>query len=265
MPKIQANGIQLYYESHGSGEPLVLIAGLGADVFLWFRQTPVLSQSFQVIVFDNRGAGQSDKPLEPYSIRLFADDTAGLLQGLGIRRAHVLGGSLGGLIAQEFALAYPEMLHRLVLVSTTFGGPHSVKPSLLNMIPMLLTMRRTGHPEADVRRGFQMFTTSQWYQTHPDLVDQYVAWRVAHPQPPDAYKRQQGAVRPYNAEDRLAQITAPTLILHGRYDRLVPVKNAHLLAGKIPGAKLAILEAGHACMIEQDQQFNDTVTSFLKG
>lgn len=266
MPKIHANGIDLYYEIHGSGEPVVLIGGLGADTFLWFRQTPELCKQFQVIVFDSRGAGQSDKPVEPYSIRIFADDTAGLLQGLGISRAHAVGGSLGGLIAQEFALAYPEMVNRLVLVSTGFGGPHMAKPSLLDMIPMLLTMRRSGDPARDIQRSFELFTSKAWCQTHPDLVGQYVAWRVAHPQPPDAYKRQQAAVKTYNAEDRVGQIKAPTLIVHGGKDRVVPVRNAHLLSAKLPQAQLVIFpEGGHACIVDHAEQFNETVTWFLQG
>ncbi len=266
MPKMRSNGIDLYYEIHGNGEPVVFIGGVGADTFLWFRQTPELCKQFQVIVFDTRGAGQSDKPVEPYSIRMFADDTAGLLQGLGVPRGNIVGGSLGGLIAQEFALAYPQMVNRLILVSTGFGGPHMAKPSLLDMIPMLLTMRRSGDPAKDIQRSFELFTSKEWCQAHNDLVKQYVAWRVAHPQPPDAYKRQQAAVKTYNAEDRVSQIKAPTLIVHGGKDRVVPVKNAHLLSSKLTQAELVVFpEGGHACIVDHAEQFNETVTRFLKG
>jgi pimeloyl-ACP methyl ester carboxylesterase len=266
MPKIQANGINIHYEIHGTGDPVVLIGGLGADTFLWFRQTPELSKAFQVIVFDNRGAGESDKPEEMYSIGMFANDTAGMLTALGITRAHIIGASLGGLIAEEFALTYPKMVNRLVLASTGFGGPHMVKPSFFDLVPMLLTMRRSGDPAKDIRRSFEVFTSPAWCAQHGDLVNQYVDWRVAHPQPPAAYKRQSAAVKPYNCEDRIGQINAPVLIIHGAKDRVVPVKNAHLLKSKLPQAQLVIIpDAGHAAPIQCAEQWNATVTKFLKG
>jgi pimeloyl-ACP methyl ester carboxylesterase len=266
MPKIQANGINIHYEIHGVGEPVVLIGGLGADTFLWFRQTPELSKNFQVIVFDNRGAGESDKPEVPYTIKMFADDTAGLLKALRISPAHIIGASLGGLIAQEFALTYPQMVNRLVLASTGFGGPHMVKPSLFALVPMLLTMRRSGDPAKDIRRSFELFTSQAWCEQNDDLVKQYVDWRVAHPQPPDAYKRQNAAVKTFDCEARIGQIKTPVLIIHGANDRVVPVKNAHLLKSKLPQAQLLIIpEAGHAAPIQCADQFNAAVTQFLKG
>jgi len=266
MPKIQANGINIHYEIHGEGEPVALIGGLGADTFLWFRQTPELAKQFQVIVFDNRGAGETDKPEEAYTIKMFADDTAGLLNALNISRAHIIGASLGGLVAQEFALTYPEMLNHLVLASTGFGGPHMVQPSFLSLIPMLLTMRRSGDPALDIRRSFALFTSKAWCAQHDDLVTQYVNWRVAHPQPPEAYKRQQAAVKTFDGEDRIGQIKAPVLIIHGANDRVVPVKNASLLKSKLPSAQLIIIpDAGHAAPIQYAEQFNAAVAQFLKG
>ncbi len=265
MPKIKSNGIELYYETHGSGEPLVFIGGLGADTFLWFRQTPELSKQFQVTVFDTRGSGESDKPVEPYTIRMFADDTAGLLTALNITQANVVGASLGGLIAQEFALTYPQMVRRLILASTGFGGPHMVQPSLFDVLPMLLTMRRSGDPAKDIQRSFELFTSKAWCAQHTDLVKQYVDWRVAHPQPPDAYSRQKAAVKTFNGEDRIAQIQVPVLIVHGAQDRVVPVKNAHLLKSKLPQAELIIFpDAGHAAPIQCADDFNAAVARFLK-
>ncbi len=263
MPKIHANGIELYYESHGEGEPLVLIGGLGADTFLWFRQVPGLSQHFQVITFDNRGAGQSDKPEVPYTIPMFAADVAGLIQGIGLPRAHVLGASLGGLIAIEFALSCPDLLDRFVLASTSFGGPNSVPTPMETTVAM---MNRTGDPETDIRNSFKFFTGEAWRETHAATVDEYVAWRVAHPQPVPAWQRQAMAVPMYNAEDRVSQIAAPTLILHGEDDRVVPVQNARLLAQKIPDARLEIFPGGgHAFNIEMDDAFNQAVTEFLQA
>ncbi len=262
MPTIHANGIELYYESHGSGEPVVMIGGLGADTFLWFRQTPELCRYFQVIVFDNRGAGRSDKPEEPYTIPMFAADTAGLIRALGFPRAHVLGASLGGLIAIEFALSYPELLDRLVLASTSFGGPHAVPTPQATFAAMI--SGRSGDPETDIRNNFKLFTSEGWQAGHPEIVDEYVAWRVAHPQPVAAYQRQAMAAPAYDAEDRVGQIAAPTLILAGEEDRVVPVENARLLAAKIPNARLRTFPGGgHAFNIEMDEAFNAAVTEFL--
>jgi pimeloyl-ACP methyl ester carboxylesterase len=263
MAKIKSNGIELHYEIYGAGEPLVLIGGLGADTFLWFRQIPELRKHFQVIAFDNRGAGESDKPEEAYTIPMFAADTAGLLTGLGIPPAHVIGASLGGFIAQEFALSFPAQLDRLVLVSTSFGGPHSVPTPPETIAAML---NRTGNPETDIRNSFKLFTNEKWQESHPEIIDQYVQWRVAHPQPGMAYQRQAMAPAGFNAEDRLAQITAKTLVAHGEEDRVVPVENGRMLASKIANSRLMIFpKGGHAFTIEQADEFNKAVTEFLKA
>lgn len=128
MPKVSVNGFRLYYEIEGDGEPVVLIPGFAAGRETWVRQTPSLSRNFRVITFDPRGVSESDKPEGPQSISLLADDLAHLLQGLGISRAHIVGASFGGFVAQEFALRYPFMTRKLVLCCTSFGGPNHVQP-----------------------------------------------------------------------------------------------------------------------------------------
>ena len=264
MPRVEVNGVGINYEEHGSGPPVVMIGGLGADTYLWSKQVPQFKKRFRVVVFDNRGTGESDKPDEPYSIPMFAADTAGLMRTLGIERAHVVGASLGGLIAQELALTHPEMVDRLVLVCTSFNGPKSVRPSLWSLIPILFAVRRTGNPEADIRRSFAVFTSARWIAENPREVDEFVAWRVAHPQPPFAFKRQRQSIRGFTTEDRLGGITAPTLIVQGDSDRVVPVANARLLAERIPGSRVVILkDSGHACSFDQRERFNETVLEFL--
>ena len=126
MPKISVNGLKLYYEIEGNGEPLVLIPGFASGLSLWSRQVPALSRNFRVITFDPRGICASDKPDGPQTIVLLADDLAHLLQALGIAIAHVVGVSFGGFVAQEFALKYPSMTRKLVLCCTSFGGPNHV-------------------------------------------------------------------------------------------------------------------------------------------
>jgi pimeloyl-ACP methyl ester carboxylesterase len=120
---VEVNDISLYYEMHGSGAPLVLIAGLGYASWLWWKQVPALSRHFTVITLDNRGVGQSDKPDIPYSIPLYASDTVGLLSALGIEQAAIFGVSMGGFIAQEIAMSYPQRVRALILGCTSFGGP----------------------------------------------------------------------------------------------------------------------------------------------
>ena len=151
MPKVRANGIDLYYETHGRGEPLLLIAGLGATCELWDNQVPLLARKFQVITFDNRGAGRSDKPQEPYSVALFADDTAGLMDALSLDSAFVYGESMGGLIAQEFGVRHPQRARALVLGCTTFGGPKSV-PLRPEAASALSSTESTGTEAAMERR-----------------------------------------------------------------------------------------------------------------
>lgn len=262
MGKAIVNDIEINFQVQGSGEPLVLLGGLGADMFLWFRQIPELSKTFRVIAYDSRGAGESSKPDKPYSIELFAADAVGLLNELGIDRASIVGASLGGLVAQELALNYQDRVKKLVLVCT---APKRPRPRLRDLPAILMTMRRSGDPATDIRRSFKLFTTPEWFESHGDLVQQYVDWRVAHPQPPFAYKRQQDATQDYNTENRVGQIKAPTLIIHGEEDRVVPLKNAQWLAEHIPGAKLSLIHAGHAVNIEQAEWFNRIVSEFCKS
>jgi len=258
MPRVEVNGLGIYYEEHGSGPPLVLIGGLGADTSLWSKQLPEFSRQFRVVVFDNRGAGRTDKPDEPYSIPMLAADTAGLMHALGIERAHVVAASLGGLVAQELVLTHPEMVDRLVLVCTTSNGPRSVRPSLWALIPMLLRLRRTGDAAADTRRAFSVFAHPKWLEANRDEVETFVAWRVAHPQPRYAFERQRASIRGFHREDRLGTITAPDS------DRVVPVANARVLGGLIPHARVVILEdSGHACSFDRRDRFNEVVLDFL--
>jgi len=136
VPKVSVNGFRLYYEIEGDGEPVVLIPGFASGRETWAMQTPSLSRNFRVITFDPRGVSESDKPEGPQSIGLLADDVAHLLQALGISRAHIVGASFGGFVAQEFALRYPFMTRKLVLCCTSFGGPNHVQPEpgMLKMI-----------------------------------------------------------------------------------------------------------------------------------
>ncbi|HEY3247126.1 MAG TPA: alpha/beta fold hydrolase [bacterium] len=261
MPYASTNGIQLYYETRGRGTPLVLVSGLGADAHFWYRQVPALSEAHEVITFDNRGACRSAKPDEPYSIRMLAEDVAGLLDALEIPAVRLVGASLGGFVVQEFALTHPERTAQVVLCCTSFGGPHS-EPIPAETTQVLLD--RTGDPGRDLRVFLAVQFATDFPQTHPAEIDDYVAWRVAHPQPLFAYQRQLMAAAAHDTEERIGDLHAPVLILHGERDRVVPVENARLLAARIPGARLHIFpDAGHLFLWERADDANRLIRDFL--
>lgn len=263
MPHARANGITLYYEMTGSGPAVVLLSGLGADGHFWYQQVPVLSGHFSVIAVDNRDAGRSDKPEQPYTLRAMADDVAGLLDALEIPSAHVVAASMGGFIAQEFALANPERVRRLVLCCTSFGGPGS-EPIPSQTLQVLLS--RTGDPERDLRAFLALQFGTDYPEQHKRDIDTYVRWRVNHPQPLASYQRQLAASIKHDMEDRLATLRHPVLILHGGRDQVVPVRNAELLAATLPNATLHIFEdAGHLVLWEYAEQANRMIIEFLEA
>ena len=229
MPRIPVNGLKLFYETEGSGEPVVLIPGFASGRAIWSMQTPALAHNFRVISFDPRGICASDKPEGPQTIGLLADDLAHLLETIGIKSAHVVGVSFGGFVAQEFALEYPSMTRKLVLCCTSFGGPNHVMPG----------------PET-----LKAFASSEWVDSEevPDHV----------------YRSQLEAAANFDVESRLTGIASPTLVLSGDMDAIVPVQNSRNLASKIHGAKLHIVEGGsHTFFIERADEFNRIVTEFL--
>lgn len=227
MPKVPIDGFQLYYESEGEGEPLVLIPGFASGHSLWSRQVGPLARHFRVITFDPRGVAQSDKPDGPQTISLLADDVAELLKFLGIESAHIVGVSFGGFVAQEFALRHPHRLRKLVLCCTTFGGPNHVVPA-------------------------------------PEVMNEIMQPRAAGDVSEDMYRVQLQAAVAFNAEDRLATLTTPTLIVSGDADIIVPVRNSYNLARQIPAAELRLVAGGsHTFFIEQADEFNEILKEWL--
>lgn len=262
MPIARANGIQMYYEIEGSGDPVVLIAGLGADAHFWYKQVPALSPMFRVMTLDNRDSGRSEKVVAAYTIRAMADDLMSLLETVGIDSTCIVGASLGGFIAQEFALAYPDRVRRLVLCCTSHGGPNAAP---VHSETLAVLMSRTGDPERDLRAFLRIQFGTDYLATHAAEVDDYLAWRVAHAQPLVAYQRQLMASAGHNTEDRLGRLAMPVLILHGSRDRVVPVENAHLIARKIPQARVEIFkDGGHLFLWEFAGDANRMIAEFLQ-
>lgn len=265
MPKIKTNGIELYYEVHGEGKPLVLLAGLGYPGWQWHRMLPYLTPHFQVIVPDNRGVGQSDKPAGPYTASMLAADTAGLLDGLGIERAVIMGHSMGGFIAQAMALEYPQKVERLILCSTNFGGPRHV-PITPEAMAVLSDM--TSDPVTRFKNGLVVSTAPGFAEKHPEIIQMWLEWRLSNPLDVAGYQSQMaiglGLLSEATAfENRLSAVQAPTLILFGAHDKVVPPANAELLAARIPNSKIAILpDAGHFFPMEVPEDAARLVVEF---
>ena len=263
MPKVKVNDIQLYYEVHGQGEPLVLIMGLGANTKGWDMQIPAFSREFQVVAFDNRGSGRSDKPATPYTMRLFADDTAGLMDALGVASAHVYGQSMGGLIAQELALSYPQRVRALVLGSTSCGGQQAV-PALPEHLTLMAFLNTLSAEEA-AEKGLPLMYSGEFIaRKRQELIARALAEAELRP-PLDAFVRQAQAAVRHKAYDRLPQIRCPTLIISSSDDKIVPAENSRILAERIPDAELVVLpKAGHGYLVECAEESNALVLDFLR-
>lgn len=262
MAKVKANGIELYYEVHGSGEPLLLIEGLGYGTWQWFRQVKEFADTYQTIIFDNRGVGESEKPDEPYTIDLMADDAAALLRALGLNKVQVLGTSMGGYIAQKLTLRHPDLVRSLVLACTSFGGRHAI-PLTQEALNSMLNVKDLS-PEQIIRQGLGVAFSQGFPEKNPEVVDQLVNWRLAVPTPRYAWERQFAAVAEFAVEEELSGIKVPTLIITGTEDIVMPAQNSVLLAERIPGAQLITVPGGgHLFFIEKAAVFNRYVLDFL--
>lgn len=262
MPRVCVNGLELYYQIEGDGEPVVLIPGFAAGGWIWFKQIADVSRRFRVITFDPRGVSASDKPEGPQTISLLADDVAHLLQTIGVESAHIVGASFGGFVAQEFALKYPAMTRKLVLCCTSFGGPNHVVPSAETLTALAST--KGLNSEDRMRANLLLAFTPEYVRTEVGEVDRIVQLRAANEVPEHIYLSQLQAAMSFNSESRLEQIRRPTLVLSGDADVIVPVQNSRNLAAKIRDAELRIIEGGsHTFFIEQSDEFNRVITQWL--
>jgi len=264
MPVISINDCKIYYEIHGQGDPLLLIMGLRRNLEWWYCQLPVLAEQFQVIVFDNRGAGRSDKPVMEYSIRLFAEDTAGLMDALGLNSAGILGYSMGGYIAQELALNYPDRVNKMILASTGCGGDRAV---LMSSERLEKFQANAGlKPEEILRKDMDIYFSDKFVEQNSAMIEEFIEISLRHYQPADAFFRQFDACLRHDTVDRLNHLTVPTLIMTGDDDPLVPPENSHVLKELIPNAELFVFPGGRHCvMIEESDRYNQKVIDFFKA
>jgi 3-oxoadipate enol-lactonase len=259
----QAKDAQLYCEVDGSGEPVLLIMGLGMAATAWWRTIPVLAKRFRVISFDNRGSGRSDCPKGPYTLKQLAEDALAVLDAAGEESAHVYGMSLGGMIAQQLALHHPERVRKLVLGASTPGGMQHELPDKTTLT--FFERRADMSAEEGVWASIPYNYGAATRERNAGRIGEDVVQRLRFPPPSDGYKAQLAAAWRYDATTRLHALRMPTLVLHGSEDRMIPVSNGRRLAEAIPGAQLEILEgAGHLFMTD-DPEADRTILRFLQS
>lgn len=259
MPFISNQDAQIYWDAQGEGPPLLLIMGLGFPSDMWYRTRPRLAKSYRTIALDNRGVGRSNLPPGPYPIGLMASDAAAVLDAAGFESAHIYGVSMGGMIAQEFALQYPKRVRSLILGCTAPGGPHVIKaePEVSRLL-----MARGNLSPADAAEASIPFIYDA--ATARERIDEDLARRSEWLPKPEAYTAQLQGILAWEAYSRLDQISAPTLVIHGLSDRLVPAGNGKLIADRIPGAKLVLLpHASHIYSTDQTEAAQEVILEFL--
>ena len=235
---------RLYYESTGSGHPVLLISGLGMAATGWWRTIPVLAQGLRVLAFDNRGVGRSELTRGPYSLDQLADDAVAVLDAAGEESAHVYGLSMGGMIAQQVALRHPERVRALVLGASTAGGPRHELPDEATLA--FMERRAAMRPEEAVWAAVPFNYGRATRERHADRIGQDIVQRLRYPISRAGYEAQLAAAWGHDTSRRLDRIAAPTLVLHGSEDRIVPIANGVRLAEGIRGARLKVLRgAGH--------------------
>lgn len=257
MPEARVNGININYKVQGQGEPLVLIMGLGGNQSSWRFQTRAFTEHFKVVTFDNRGAGDSDKPEGPYSTRQMADDTVGLMDHLGIARAHVLGVSLGGMIAQELVINHPDRVSKLILTSTC--ACHDDKngriPDYAKAIDRFVRYRQT--PSVKLLFNKLPYQVLGFFLVRGQYARMDEAARTG-------FAAQDQAAISHNTMARLPSIKAPTLVIAGTGDKVIHSSSADTLGRLIPNSRIVKLRDGsHGLPFEMARRFNREVLDFL--
>jgi 3-oxoadipate enol-lactonase len=263
MPTVKANDINIYYEIHGDGEPLLMIQGYSFYSGHWMTLVPEVSKEYRAIIFDNRGTGRTDKPEPPYTMKMMAADAKGLLDAIGVDRANVFGVSMGGMIAQEFALTYPDKVLNLVIGCSNCGGKKSVIPTPEALAFLFSPDMAKFSVEERARQTAPWIWTKDFIDSHPQAVEALVAITAKYPTPTQGYAGHGSAIAGHDTCDRLPQIKVPTLVIAGDSDRLIPNENSKIIASRIPGAELVIVEnAGHG--FTQSPDAARAILDFLK-
>ena len=266
MPCADVNDIEIYYEIHGSEDstPLVLIEGWGEFLWCWFRQLPELIKSHRTLVFDNRGVGKTSKPDYPYPVEMMAKDLKMLMDEIGFEKAHIFGQSMGGFIAQQFAISYPEKVLSLILSTTHFGGKNHIPIPNNTLMAMWAYPTETITKEEATAIRRSVAYSPKYLRNNKDLFKLMDRWLEENPQQTQALLNQSNIGYSLDSEKDLGKIISPTLILHGESDLIIPIKNAELIHDRIPTSRLMILRnAPHRIAIEKYKQFNSEILNFI--
>ena len=252
------DGARIAWYDEGSGSAVLLVMGLAYPAAAWFRQVPVLAQQHRVLTVDNRGAGGSaDAPGAPYTVELMAEDCLAVLDAAGVDRVHLVGISMGGLVAQELGLSHPDRVRSLTLMSTHPGSAHAVTP------PEVLEFltERAGMPAEE--RGEFSIPFNYHPMTGRDLIQQDWQARAAGTAGPEGYAAQLGTAQ-WSGYERLPGMTVPTLVVHGAQDRLVVPENGERIAAALPDAKLVLVEgANHVLTTDRADEVNALLLSWF--
>ncbi len=261
MPFTENQGAKIYWDEQGTGEPVLLIQGLGWTSHMWYRtRRALVAANYRTIAFDNRGTGQSDVPPGPYTLPLMASDAAAVLDAAGVERAHVYGVSMGGMIAQEFTLQYPQRVRSLILGCTAAGGPNAVQADA----EVIQTLLRTDLSPAEAAEAANSFIYAS--ETPRERIDEDMELRLQWSPKREGFMAQIQGIMMWEADSRLPQIAAPTLVMHGDADRLVPHVNGHRVAGRIPNVQTFWMpRAGHIYSTDQPGVSEKAVLEFLSN
>ena len=265
MPKIKVNDINMYYEIHGDGPPLLMITGLGANID-WYTDEYIegFASHFKLIIFDNRGTGRTDITNRGFSIKTLAEDAVGVMDALEFNKFFLMGTSMGGMISQELVLNFPEKVEKLVLCSTSCGMRKGVPPS-----PKILELMRTNRegmkPEFIAKASVPLLYTRDFIKNNREFIKLFVQQLVKAPITPEMFERQMLAVSKFDSYKRLKTINTPTLVIHGKKDILLPPQNADILAKEIIGAKKVLFDnAAHIIFQPEPEKVLNTIFEFLK-
>ena len=263
MTLARIGNADIYYELIGRGAPLVMIRGLGSNADHWYEQIPALVENYQLLIFDNRGVARSTDPGGAFTIADMAADTVALMDAVGIQRAHIMGLSMGGMIAQEIALNAAEKVNSLILAATHCGGDNQVGPSA-EVAKLLSDMVYVGTDEAKMAAAACLFA-KQTLETSSDIIHRYVEVSLQFPASTQIVQKQWEAVMGHDAWSRLPNITAPTLALTGSEDVLIPPENTTILAERIPNARSVVIDGGgHQVFVEKPEHCNQAIMKFLE-
>ena len=263
MPYAAVNGTRLHYERHGSGEPLLLVTGFTISAAVFDPVLDLYGRRFECIVYDNRGSGRSEAPLRPTSMPELAADAAGLLRELGVESAHVCGLSMGGMIAQELAIRFPERVRGLVLGGTTPGGPRAARPTLRELQALGAAAAGGWSDRERAWLGEWLFSEA-FRREQPERARELLRHFGRHRARAHGVWSHWWASVYHDTTSRLHCIAAPTLVMHGERDAMAPISNARLLASRIPDAELAIVPgAGHAYLLERPRESFELLTGWL--